>query len=807
MNDLDDAITALDRASDAAPVSSHNRPVCLMNLGNGLYVRYGRHGDLDDLDRAVACYEEAVRETPVGSPDRPPRLVSLGNGLRNRYLRSHRLGDLDRAVACYEEAVGAAPVGSPDRPGHLNSLGNGLLSRYQYTGELDDLERAVAACADALNLTSADAPERLAYLNGFGNSLQDRYERLRRAEDLERAIEICEEAVGRAPPGSPHLPALLVNLGNVRQERYDRDGDADDLRRAVDSFRAACRKGLDASVEEGLRAAHNWGRWAAARASWSEAAEAYRYGLRAVRHLFRTQLGRRHKETWLWAAQAMPADAAYAFAMSGAPQDAVMALEGARVLLIAEALERNQADLARLRYTGHHDLYERYLTVVDRSSFLERAEPQDDSRAWERARSAELKAARAELDEVIDEIRQVQGFGRFLDSPTFQDLAAAASPELPLAYLASAKPGGLLIVVDGRNVTTCLLPGLTEEVFHEKVVQYFSKYDPEAPGRAVAGWSDAIYELGRWLWDVTIGPLLTQLRSVSAVVLIPVGPLALLPLHAAWTEDLNCPTGKRYALDDVLITYAPSARALTGARHRAAQTQPDFLLAVEEPWPVRGSSLPGASSEAQAAISAFGSRTCHLRHEDATRDAVVAGLREATVVHLVCHGYADLDRPLQSGMVLAGDILLTVEQLFGLRFESRLAVLSACDAGLPGTELPDEVVSLPTGLLQAGVAGVVAPLWAVPDERTMLLMVGFYQRWRQEGQEPAEALRQAQRWLRDSTNGELRSMFQALYDQGPAAWLAQATTQACYEAVLLKDPDERSFADPIGWAAFTYIGT
>ena len=71
---------------------------------------------------------------------------------------------------------------------------------------------------------------------------------------------------------------------------------------------------------------------------------------------------------------------------------------------------------------------------------------------------------------------------------------------------------------------------------------------------------------------------------------------------------------------------------------------------------------------------------------------------------------------------------------------------------------------------------------------------------------PAEALRQAQRWLRDSTNGEKRELFETLLDGGERTWLPRATAEACFEAVVLEDPDRRSFADPTGRAAFGYIG-
>jgi hypothetical protein len=71
-----------------------------------------------------------------------------------------------------------------------------------------------------------------------------------------------------------------------------------------------------------------------------------------------------------------------------------------------------------------------------------------------------------------------------------------------------------------------------------------------------------------------------------------------------------------------------------------------------------------------------------------------------------------------------------------------------------GTRLPDEVVAPPSALLRAGFAGIVASLWAVTDISTAMLMARFYHFWKHEEYAPDEALRQAQIWLRDSTNGE-----------------------------------------------------
>jgi CHAT domain-containing protein len=61
--------------------------------------------------------------------------------------------------------------------------------------------------------------------------------------------------------------------------------------------------------------------------------------------------------------------------------------------------------------------------------------------------------------------------------------------------------------------------------------------------------------------------------------------------------------------------------------------------------------------------------------------------------------------------MLADDEALTLREIMGLRlWRMRLCFLSACETGIVGVDIPDEVVSLPVGLIQAGAAGVVASM-------------------------------------------------------------------------------------------------
>lgn len=98
--------------------------------------------------------------------------------------------------------------------------------------------------------------------------------------------------------------------------------------------------------------------------------------------------------------------------------------------------------------------------------------------------------------------------------------------------------------------------------------------------------------------------------------------------------------------------------------------------------------------------------------------------------------------------MLAHDESLTVDRLARDRIRLRLAVLSACETGLPGAQIPNEVIGLPSALVQAGACGVTASLWSVPDDSTRRLMDRLYRLWRQEEHPATEALRLSQMSMR-----------------------------------------------------------
>jgi CHAT domain-containing protein len=415
-----------------------------------------------------------------------------------------------------------------------------------------------------------------------------------------------------------------------------------------------------------------------------------------------------------------------------------------------------------------------------------------------------IRAAREELDSVIEEIRAVPGYEDFLAVPTFDDVAAVAR-DCPLVYVAAAEPGGLALVVQGADVTHVPLDGLTAGTLRDQVTAHLDQYAQYRASRETGYplWNTSLDEVTAWLWDEAMGPILDHVGQTPDIVIVAGGLLGLLPLHAAWTPDARQVTGRRYVLDTVSVSYVPNARALQAARRLAAEVPPTRLLAVADPWPVAAAPLPMAKYEVMTAAAAFPAAQTTLRGGEATFLSFEWEAAKADVLHLACHGFAELARPLDSGLVLAGG-QVTLRRLMELQLQVRLAVLSACETALPGTELPDEVVALPTGLLQAGVAGIVASQWSVPDRATAMLMAEFYRRWRWDRMAPAAALRAAQCWLRDTTNAEKHAHFQAAAS-GHADWLPADAGRAFLDWLYFES-DGHSHSDIHHWGAFAHVG-
>jgi CHAT domain-containing protein/uncharacterized protein HemY len=164
--------------------------------------------------------------------------------------------------------------------------------------------------------------------------------------------------------------------------------------------------------------------------------------------------------------------------------------------------------------------------------------------------------------------------------------------------------------------------------------------------------------------------------------------------------------------------------------------------------------LPFARQEAEA-IAKLMPKEQQLKALDFTasrQTALTRQLEQYRYIHFATHGLLNSQHPELSGIVLslvdengqAQDGFLRLSDLYNLKLNADLVVLSACQTALGKDVRGEGLVGLTRGFMFAGAARVVASLWNVNDAATAELMQKFYRAMMVEKQTPAAALRTAQ---------------------------------------------------------------
>lgn len=132
--------------------------------------------------------------------------------------------------------------------------------------------------------------------------------------------------------------------------------------------------------------------------------------------------------------------------------------------------------------------------------------------------------------------------------------------------------------------------------------------------------------------------------------------------------------------------------------------------------------------------------------------ATSSQVSEYQIVHFATHSLLNNQHPELSGVVLSlvdeqgrpANGFLRLNEVYNLRLNADMVVLSACQTAL-GKDIKGEgLVGLTRGFMYAGTPRVVASLWKVSDSATADLMKRFYENMLVKGMRPAEAFRIAQ---------------------------------------------------------------
>jgi CHAT domain-containing protein len=453
----------------------------------------------------------------------------------------------------------------------------------------------------------------------------------------------------------------------------------------------------------------------------------------------------------------------------------------------------------------------------------------------------ELVQTQSRLRQLVDVIRQHDAdflpTAKPLTVEEITALAKEANATLALFRVTEAGsfvflvfPDGETDVVQAPEFTTGALNEMLVKFEGDKpvdgwVVRYYAYQAAMASGdmamarQAQQAWWDTIDATLGQLYERLLKPVHQRLRDrrretgdrLMKLVVVPNRGLAILPLHACWWNENG---ERRYLLDELVITYAPSLSVFKRCleRERAGRER-ETLLGIANPVPP--GNLVFSEWECAEIERLLGHERCLiLWREQATADELMRWVGQRHWLHFSCHGQYRLDAPLESSLWLANEETLTLGEILeklDLR-RAWLTVLSACETGLVDfREIADEHYGLPMGFLFAGAPTVWGTLWTVNDLTTALLMVEAYRGLVREGKGKPEALRDAQLWLRDATAGELSALL--LQKIAELRRDGMAWTELLSHIADLKrgmrfghDPAARPFAHPYFWAGMQCVG-
>jgi CHAT domain-containing protein len=283
------------------------------------------------------------------------------------------------------------------------------------------------------------------------------------------------------------------------------------------------------------------------------------------------------------------------------------------------------------------------------------------------------------------------------------------------------------------------------------------------------------------LYKLLLAPAIESLSTaIDQLIIVPDGILFNLPFESLVSGSSER-SGITYVNDSYMVSYAPSASSLCWPQSRSKLQYPKDIFAVGI-WAYPSDDDPNSNVGLRTAGSILNelykrsgfrlgpipyvreelnnlkrrypsSKSDYLLEEKATETAVKnANLADYRVIHLACHALSDDSYPLRSALVLVpssegnDDGFLQLSELYDLKTNADLVVLSACDTN-SGKVTPNEgLLGMPRIFLYTGAHSTISTLWSVHDRASAQLMDFFYENY-QIGLGKAKSLQVAKQMM------------------------------------------------------------
>ncbi|KAJ7642502.1 CHAT domain-containing protein [Mycena polygramma] len=741
----------------------------LSNLANAVQSRFEQWGDPSDIDEALVLQKEALQMHSLSHHSRGDNLhnTALAFFLKGRHYR-HK-NDVVKGIELCREALALFPPPHPHRGNCLNSLAVALHLRYELVKNQHDIDEAIQLHREALHFLPRGHSDHSRALNNLAASLQRKGDRYENLAEIDEAIQIHMDVLTLRLSPHPERGSSLQALAVGYAARYKLTHKSEDLDQACALFKEATAY-LFSSPSTQLRHAHSWARNAASY-KHDSALVAYTTAIELLPRTAALHLDLPSRREILSTASAidLASEGASCAIERGEFNIAVELLEAGRSVFWSQALHL-QTPLDTLA-TMHPDLAAKLADIsrqLEKASFRDVsisratfADSQHEIMAIE-SEGARCRKLNEDWDQCIEAIQMLPGFGDFMQPKKMAALQQAAVFGPIVILTTSHSTSSALIVQSNKEVQKLNLPnldvhlvlfladlsrGLSKPGFdlgHFTTGQIY-RQGPEAPGdflrlpgrregKSDMSSDDVFAWLLAYLWENIVEPVFRVLKleksdNPSRLWWCPTGSLAFLPIHAAGiyiNERAEC------ASDYVVSSYTPNLTALLDS---PMDTPTRFKITAVGQRDTPGHNiLPGAQQELKK-ISGRVPNAWLTSLMDTTVETALTHLRESSVMHFACHGTQNLEKPLDSGLILKDGHLKISEIMHraegrntsNVRKSLSFAFLSACETAKGDQAVPDEAMHLAATLLFAGFHGVVATMWIMDDRDGPNIADMFYE--------------------------------------------------------------------------------
>jgi len=781
--DADRAIGLIEKAIAIAEQRKDNgAPIGGISYGNlgKCYLTKG------DYQRAIQYYEKAIAHQSMIVEQYHPEIAILHIGLGNCYTQS---GDFDRAISHFETALNIRRQAFPkDHPLIAETLSNlAVVYREQRKFEQAIIYLEQALAIELKNLDEAH-PAIATIHNNLGLNYQAKRDYSRARENFESAISIQRQVL---PEKHPQLARTYKNLGLLSQEmgaygvaeqyftkalyalNYSENQEISNVNSLPELIEALGARG-------GLY--YEWHSKSGdplhlhtARSAFQRAMDAVDFQSTLVSNASRHNLADHSHDLvqYLIMLDKLLYDLSDSIEYQ---QEALQFAERSKSYLLYEAIQETDA----LYFAGLPDS----LIVRERDLRI-------DITYLEKRRQNELSSGATNMDSIVLVLSsRLLGLHQELEElidffeehyPTYHELKyqrPLLSVKSIQKELLSRNQALLEYFIGDHSIFLFLvrkhdfhLLEIRKDFSLDELVQKFlesitgfhtaNRPSPELRTRLQTQY----VETAILLYDKLIAPVRDLLPE--RLVIIPDGALGYLPFEAllverpARTYRYN---NHHYLMRDHAISYAYSATLLREMRQRKHAMEPQNTLLAMAPYYDGDTSLlaglfPGIdkmrkelqslpySGEEAWQVSQLWDGDVFVGAE-ATEEHFTQLAGDYRILHLATHGQANDQVGDYSFLAFSEVIdsieneLLYVRDLYNLRLNADLVVLSACETGIGELQRGEGIISLARAFAFAGARSIITTLWSVADAKTKDFILEFYHQLK-NGQPKDLALKKA----------------------------------------------------------------